>query len=507
MGDVAVANVGTPGPGGTGRGVAGGVVALVVGVVLALLGVGGVVGATAASVVMSQQGPDGYLSSPVREFSTTSHALTSPPARIESGGLPFDLGRIRLSAASTAPGGQVFIGIGPKTAVENYLSGVHTTEITGVATSPFRVHYRDVPGDSVPTAPAGQHFWTVSAAGPGTQQLTMDLSGGDWVLVIMNADAGAGVTVNLQGAVHSELLGSMTPALWIGGILLLLMGTALIVLGAIILGRGAPHPLSGERDAAALTPAGVGPYPARLTGRLDPQLSRGLWLVKWLLAVPHLIILFFLWCAAFITTVIAGFAILFTGRYPRPLFNFAVGVLRWTWRVTFYAYSALATDRYPPFTLASTDYPADFEVAYPRHLSHGLVLVKWWLLAIPHLLIVGAFTSAVWTTAGYPGRWPWEQDSAGGLSLLGILVLTAAVILLFTGRYQRHLFSFIMGINRWIYRVAVYVLLLRDEYPPFRLDQGSDEPAMTGAPGATSASPSSGAPDGPPTANPGLPPQ
>ena len=88
------------------------------------------------------------------------------------------------------------------------------------------------------------------------------------------------------------------------------------------------------------------PYPDAPT-----ELNRWLPLVKWLLAIPHYIVLFFLFIAAFVCVVIAWFAILFTGRYPRGLFDFVVGVGRWSVRVTAYMF-LLATDRYPPFSLS-----------------------------------------------------------------------------------------------------------------------------------------------------------
>ena len=222
------------------------------------------------------------------------------------------------------------------------------------------------------------------------------------------------------------------------------------------------------------------PYPLTLEGDLEPQLSRWLWLLKWLLVIPHVVVLAFLWIAFVLLTVVAFFAILITGRYPRGIFDFNVGVLRWTWRVWFYSYSALATDRYPRFTLAEVpEYPARLDVAYPPALSRGLVLVKWWLLALPHYLIVGIFAGgawAGWNEANDGGAW----SSGGGL--IGLLVFIAGVTLLFTGRYPRPIYDFVMGMNRWCYRVVAYAALMRDEYPPFRLDLGGREttPAASG---------------------------
>ena len=89
-------------------------------------------------------------------------------------------------------------------------------------------------------------------------------------------------------------------------------------------------------------------FPLRLTGELDSDLGRWKWLFKWLLAIPHFIVLVFLWIGFVFSTVVAGFAILFTGRYPRGIFNFNVGVMRWSWRVGFYSYSALGTDSTRP---------------------------------------------------------------------------------------------------------------------------------------------------------------
>jgi len=217
------------------------------------------------------------------------------------------------------------------------------------------------------------------------------------------------------------------------------------------------------------------PSPVRIEGRLDPELSRWLWLVKWLLAIPHYIVLFFLWAAFFVLTIVAFFAILFTGRYPRGIFDFNVGVLRWTWRVGFYSYAALGTDRYPPFSLdEEPDYPATLDIAFPGELSRGLVLVKWWLLAIPQYLVL-----AVLLGGGYAA---WHGRGWGAPGLISLLVLFAGVALLFTTRYPRGIFDFVLGLNRWVARVVAYAGLMTDSYPPFRLDQGGSEAAVEPAP-------------------------
>lgn len=220
-------------------------------------------------------------------------------------------------------------------------------------------------------------------------------------------------------------------------------------------------------------------YPLKLTGELETGLSRGLWLVKWLLAIPHYFLLIFLWLAFAVVSVIALFAILFTGRYPRGLFEFNVGVFRWSWRVGFYSYSALGTDRYPPFTLGDVvDYPARLELDYPASLSRGLVLVKWWLLVLPHYLIIGVFTGSAF--AGY-NQVNHGDAWAYGAGLIGLLVLIAGLVLLFAGRYPRGLFDLVMGLNRWVFRVAAYAGLMTDTYPPFRLDMGGAEPPAAAA--------------------------
>jgi Domain of unknown function (DUF4389) len=232
------------------------------------------------------------------------------------------------------------------------------------------------------------------------------------------------------------------------------------------------HRAKPQDVATSLTPAQAA-SPIRLTGELDPRIGRWHFLFKWLLAIPHFIVLFVLWIGFVLSTAVAGVAILFTGRYPRRIFDFNVGVLRWTWRVAFYSFSSFGTDRYPPFALSDEpSYAARLDVDYPERLSRGLVLVKWWLLAIPHYLMVATVAAVAWFVWTNDGNGLFYESADG---LIGLLILFAASALLLTSRNPRPLYDFVLGFNRWAFRVIAYVALMTDSYPPFRLDTGPTE--------------------------------
>jgi len=449
------------------------ILALIFGVIVALIAFALVLGGGALMWAhATQRDAEGFITSPDYRLETSRHALASGAvdvAVVPADWWPSDLLDVRFVAAR-ADSEMVFVGIGASDDVAGYLSGVAYDEVTHLERR-TDIGYEPHEGGAPSAPPGDQAFWVASAQGTGTQSVTWDVERGSWTVVVMNADAAAGVAVDFEAGARVGWLFPVALGLLIAGVVLGALAAAMLVWPTRKPEQ--PAPVAGE----APTPPGAlleGAYPAAISGTIDAELSRGLWLIKWLLALPHYVCLAFLWAAFGVLTVLAFFAILFTGRYPSGMFGFNAGVLRWTWRVSFYAFSPAGTDRYPPFTLADADYPARLEITYPEKLSRGLVLVKWWLLAIPHYLIVGVFTSGlVWWAQDSGGDGAWE---AGG-GLMTLLVLVALVALLFSGRYPRGLFDLLMGFHRWVIRVVAYAALMRDEYPPFRLYMGGDDPS------------------------------
>jgi hypothetical protein len=202
-----------------------------------------------------------------------------------------------------------------------------------------------------------------------------------------------------------------------------------------------------------MTESGLSPAPATsypVTVELDAPFEIARWrpFVHWLVAIPHFVVLYLYQLALGVLTVIAFFAILFTGNIPLSMFDFMAGVYRYQWRVTSYIY--FMRESYPSFAIEAgaldpgTD-PARLSVLYPERLSRLLPLVKW-LAALPNyfvLMFLGLAAFFVW-----------------GLGALAVL---------FTGRWPAGMRDFLVGVTRWSTRVNAYIGLLTDRYPPFRL--------------------------------------
>lgn len=454
------------------------IIALVVGSLLAL-GSLGLIGGGAAMIWAhnTQRDADGFYTTDTHPFETETYAITTD--RIDLGGDTGGPTWNPISAIGTARlvvegsgGRDVFLGIAPADQVDAYLSGVEHVTYDGADLDPFRPRYRLVEGDATPTDPGELDIWVAQVSGIGEQTLTWEVAAGSYQIVIMGSDAEPGVAVEASAGLATGWLGPIGAGLLGLGLLV-----AALSLSLLLIGSSSDDTTASEAAAGLRVPVGPPPegrmHPVWLHGRLDPDLSRWLWLVKWLLALPHVVALAVLGVAAVVLSIVAGIVILFTGRYPRGIFTFVLGVMRWTWRVTFYAF-VLGTDRYPPFSLQDVpDYPARLDIPVPEHLSQPLVLVKWWLLVLPHYLVIAVFGGG-WTL-GIGGDLDGGRLLIGG-GLIGLLAVIAGVGLLFTGRYPQGLFDLIMGMERWTYRVLGYAGLMTDDYPPFRLDAGGEEP-------------------------------
>lgn len=198
--------------------------------------------------------------------------------------------------------------------------------------------------------------------------------------------------------------------------------------------------------SSAIAP-GDGPpspdYPARFEIDRQERYSRLLPFVKWLLAIPHFIVLLILFIGAFFAGIGAFFAVLFTGKYPPGIFRYITGVLRWAYRTG--SYVCLLTDRYPPFSLDDDPgYPVRMEVAHPDKVANWRPLVHW-LLVIPYYLIA-YILQAIW---------------------IYLIVVISFFAILFTGKYPQALFDFALVAQRWNLRATAYMYFMTERYPPF----------------------------------------
>jgi len=196
--------------------------------------------------------------------------------------------------------------------------------------------------------------------------------------------------------------------------------------------------------------ASASAYPVQLDLEAPLEVARWRPLVHWLLAIPHVIVLYALSLVLLVLSLVSWFAILFTGNIPGGLFDFMATIFRYQWRT--YSYISWMREPYPPFDLTATNVdqgtdPARLSIARPERLSRLLIFVKW-LLVIPHFVVlffvfIGA--SFVWV-AGF----------------FAVLV---------TGHWPEGMRNFLVGTMRWTLRVTAYSYLLPDQYPPFSLQE------------------------------------
>ena len=321
------------------------------------------------------RGDDGFFDSRVDGLQTTTVAVTSEDIDLEGDPGPpgwlVDLGdvTVELRLESVRQDVPLFAGIAPADDVDNYLSGVAREEVTRLDGRRLVLRLED--GANMASPPGDEDIWEASVEGTGLQRLRWDVESGRWAVVVMNADGSAGVAADLEVAAKAGFLLPLAITMMVIGGLFTVGMIALIV--RLASSRPEAQPVTPPATTEPTSP----PQPVALNARLDQPLSPWRWLVKWFLAIPHFIILVFLWIAFAILTIVAGVAIVFTGRYPQGIFEFNVGVLRWSWRVAYYAsIGGLGTDRYPPFSLEpDPDYPATLDIAAPGELSRGLVWV------------------------------------------------------------------------------------------------------------------------------------
>jgi hypothetical protein len=414
------------------------IAALVVGCLVVLPGIGMLTGGGVLGVAsMVARDDQGYFDTTIDRITTDTVAVTSDEVTFatEPGSpdwvmdrLDLDL-RLRVTSAAEQP---VFVGVARTADIDAYLAGVAHDQVAELRNGLEPVYERQVGTITPVAAPTERDIWVASASGRGEQELTWEAEGGRWTAVVMNADGSPGVSADVNVGVKAGFVVPLAITLLAIGVGLTAIGIGLIVFGA----RGARRDDESEHEAprgpgaplfappvgfpapAEAQPVAAGPVQIEAT--LDPDLSRWQWLVKWFLAIPHFIVLAFLW-VAFVGHHDRG--VLrdpVHGRYPHSRSSTSTSACcagRGASSTTPPAVVSAPTD-IRRSRLGPSDYPATLDIAYPEQLSRGLVLVKSWLLALPHLLIVGVHRGMAWV--GDDG--PDGGFSAGGL--LGLLVLS-----------------------------------------------------------------------------------
>jgi len=402
-----------------------------------------------------------YTSGPI-QIERAATAIITEPADIHLGvAWMVDWSRLvsmRLTAANTQAKKGVFIGIADAEDIAGYLAGVSRDEITKLNFSRRRgkqVEYRRFPGAVLPSDPASQDFWVASAHGPGAQTLTWTIEQGSFVLVLMNEDTSSGIDTEVRLGAKVPLVRGIAIGLLVGGIVFLFVAVFMIVMSVRKPSHSQEPPHDGSNSLSV-------DYPATLSIRYTTRkLNRLTTFFRLIVAIPILIVVSLLagtgfvwrggpwkfeglWFAAFVVlpTILL---IVFRQKYPRWWFDWNLALAKFVTRVA--AYLALLTDIYPS---TDEDQVVDLRIPYPNaktELSRWMPLVKWFV-AIPHYILL------------------WFLDVA-----MVVAVVIAWFAILFSGRYPKNLFDFVVGVFRWHLRVAAYVILLTtDEYPPFTLE-------------------------------------
>jgi Inner membrane component of T3SS, cytoplasmic domain/Domain of unknown function (DUF4389) len=206
---------------------------------------------------------------------------------------------------------------------------------------------------------------------------------------------------------------------------------------------------SGAPSYPPVAYAGAGDYPIDFQADY-PEAGIARWraLLHYIMVFPHAIVLFFVGIGVFFAWIAAWFAILITGKYPRGIFDFLAGAVKWSNRVTGFQY--WFTEQYPPFSLEDEpDYPVRTRIDYPPDgkIARWRVLLQG-IMAIPHFIVITFLFIAEW-----------------------IVILIAFFSILFTRQWPRSMFDFTVGIIRWRTRATAYgYYWMTEQYPPFSLD-------------------------------------